>query len=476
VNPVARLLHRGRPTDGDAFDRRLIAPMVLGSILNPVNSSMIAVALVPIGIAFGAPPAETAWLVSSLYLATAVGQPVVGRLVDVHGPRPLYLVGAALVGVAGVVGALAPSLGVLVVARVLLGFGTCAGYPAAMYLIRSESERTGRGSPAGVLTALAISAQTIAVVGPTLGGLLIDLAGWHAIFTVNIPLSLACLVLGARRLPGRAPDADRTGRPRLDLLGMALFAGMLTALLVFLMDLRPDHWYLALLAAAAGAGFAVRELRTTDPFIDLRVLGGNPPLLRTYLRNLLAYVVSYSYLYGLTQWLEEGRGLSAATTGLVLLPMFLTAIAVSAATGRRPEVRAKLVVGATTQIVACALLLLLGAGSPVWLLLVVALVVGVPQGLIGLANQNALYHQADPARMGSSAGLLRTSTYLGAIVASAANGAFLDTGADTAGLHRLAVFMLVVAALFLLVSVLDRKLGRIGRDTTTRDPHPEAHP
>ncbi|GAA3132097.1 MFS transporter [Nonomuraea salmonea] len=83
------------------FDRRLIAPMILGSILNPINSSMLAVALIPIGAAFGAPPSETAWLVSGLYLATAVGQPVIGRLVDMYGPRLLYLLGTALVGIAG---------------------------------------------------------------------------------------------------------------------------------------------------------------------------------------------------------------------------------------------------------------------------------------------------------------------------------------------------------------------------------------
>ena len=119
------------------FDRRLIAPMVLGSVLNPINSSMIAVALVPIGIAFGAPPAETVWLVTALYLATAVGQPVIGRLVDMYGPRRLYLVGTGLVGVAGLLGALAPTLGVLIAARVLLGFGTSAAYPAALLMTRS---------------------------------------------------------------------------------------------------------------------------------------------------------------------------------------------------------------------------------------------------------------------------------------------------------------------------------------------------
>lgn len=138
---------RRRQNDPEAFDRRLIAPMVMGSILNPVNSSIIAVSLVPIGVALGAPPAQTAWLVSALYLATAIGQPVVGRLVDLYGPRALFLVGGVLVGAAGVLGLVAPNLPVLIVARVLLGFGTCAGYPAAMSLIRSEGERTGHDRP-----------------------------------------------------------------------------------------------------------------------------------------------------------------------------------------------------------------------------------------------------------------------------------------------------------------------------------------
>lgn len=83
------------------FDRRLLPVMVLGAILNPINSSIVAVALVPIGRALDAPASQTAWLVSGLYLATAVGQPVVGRLVDVLGPRRLSLAGAVLSGSAG---------------------------------------------------------------------------------------------------------------------------------------------------------------------------------------------------------------------------------------------------------------------------------------------------------------------------------------------------------------------------------------
>ncbi|MFF7329847.1 MFS transporter [Streptomyces sp. NPDC008150] len=474
---MARALRRLRPgrapgpepgpakSSRGGFDRRLLAPMMLGSALNPVNSSILSVSLVPIGAAFGAPPSQTAWLISALYLATSIGQPVVGRLIDLFGPRRLFLVGTALTGVAGVVGMLAPNLGVLVAARVVLGFGTCSGYPAAMYLIRSEARRTGEESPAGVLTALAVTTQTIAVIGPSLGGLLIAVGGWRATLAVNIPLALVGLYLGIRRLPATRPARAAAERPLavLDLPGMALFASALVCLLLFLMNPGAGQWYLLVLTLAAASGFARRELRVAQPFIDIRVLGGNMPLLATYARALLTYVVSYAFLYGYTQWLEEGRGLSASQTGLVQLPLFATAIVVSTLTGRRQAVRAKLLVGAVGQIVACAMLLLLQAHSPVWLLLGVVLVLGVPQGLNSLALQNSVYHQADPDRMGSSAGLLRTFGYLGAIVASAANGAFFGQRADTGGLHDLAWLMLAVSVLFLAVTVADRSLRRIGK-------------
>lgn len=483
---LPRVLRRLRPggakQSADSFDRRLLAPMMLGSVLNPVNSSILSVSLVPIGAAFGAPPSRTAWLISALYLATSIGQPVVGRLIDLFGPRRLFLAGTALTGVAGIVGMLAPDLGVLVAARVLLGFGTCAGYPAAMYLIRSEAGRTGRKSPAGVLTALAVTTQTIAVIGPSLGGLLIGVGGWRATLAVNVPLALAGLYLGARRLPATPAPRRADGRHpvgELDLPGMGLFAAALVCLLLFLMNPGGGTWYLPVLTGAAAAGFTWRELRARQPFIDVRVLGGNLPILATYARTLLSYVVSYAFLYGYTQWTQEGRGLSASQAGLVQLPLFATAIVVSTLTGRHQAIRGKLLVGAVGQITACALLLLLHAHSPLWMLLAVVLVLGVPQGLNNLALQNAVFHQADAERMGSSAGLLRTFGYLGAIIASAADGTFFGQRADTSGLHHLAVFMLVVSGLFLALTVIDGSLRRIGAppdgDTTT-DTEPPGQP
>jgi MFS family permease len=448
----------------DRFDRRLLAPMILGSILNPINSSIIAVALVPIAVAFGAPAAETAWLVSALYVATAIGQPLVGRLVDVFGPRRLFLAGTILTGIAGLIGAFAPSVAVLVVARVVLGFGTCSGYPASMVLIRREAKRTGRESPAGVLTALAIATQTVAVVGPTLGGVLVDLGGWRATFVINVPLAIAGLVLGLIVLPRdeRVAEAGRRFR-RLDWAGVGLFAATLVALLLFLMQPHLATLWLLGLALVLAAGFALRELRAADPFVDVRVFAGDRALLATYARSMLAATVSYGYLYGFTQWLEDGRGLTASVSGLVLLSTFLVGILVSVTTGRRPEVWPKLLVGGLVQVVVCGGLLLVTGASPIWFLVVLAALLGLPQGLLNLANQNALYFQADPARVGASAGLLRTFMYLGAIIASSASAGFFGRRADTGGLHALAVFMLGACVLLVVLVLADRSLRRVGR-------------
>lgn len=468
----------GKEADEPGFDRRLLPPMLLGSVLNPINSTIISVALVPIGAALGAPSSQTAWLVSALYLATSLGQPVVGRLIDLFGPRRLFLLSTGLVGVAGVVGALAPQLGVLIGARVLLGFGTCAGYPAAMALLRSEARRTGRDSPGGVLTALAVANQTIAVVGPLLGGLLIAVGGWRATFALNVPLAVAAVLLGLLRLPRSAGTGGTGGAPRrgslttqLDLPGMGLFAVMLTSLLLFLMNLHLRDWYLLVITVAAGAGFAVRELRAAVPFIDLRVLGGNTPLVATYGRALVAYVVAYAFLYGFSQWTEEGYGLSPFHAGLAQIPMFLLAIGASIVSGRRRGVRGKLLIGAVGQIVACLVMLTLTGQSPLWMLLLVALIFGIPQGLNNLALQNSVYFQADPERTASSAGLLRTFAYIGSMIASSATAGSFGQRADTGGMHRLAWVMLASGVLYLLLTVLDRTLGRVAAadDTQTAE-------
>ena len=92
------------------FGFRFVTPLALGSTLNPINSTMISTALAPIAVAFSASVVQTGWLIAGLYLTSAIAQPTMGRLADLFGPRRVYLISLALVAIAGIVGALAPSL------------------------------------------------------------------------------------------------------------------------------------------------------------------------------------------------------------------------------------------------------------------------------------------------------------------------------------------------------------------------------
>src|SRR6202000_478490 len=108
-----------QPRVANPFGWRTVTPLVMGSALNPVNSSGIAPALVPIAAALHVPVGRTSILVSSLYLACAIAQPTAGKLAEEFGPRRVFLVGIVLVMLGGVVGGAGNSLAVLVVARVL---------------------------------------------------------------------------------------------------------------------------------------------------------------------------------------------------------------------------------------------------------------------------------------------------------------------------------------------------------------------
>jgi MFS family permease len=435
-----------------------VTPLVAGAVLNPINSTLIAVALVPIGQSFGAGPGRTAWLISALYLATAVGQPVVGLLVDRYGARRALVGGAVLVLAAGIGGMIPISIGWLTGVRVVLGLGTCAGFPAAMAVLRQRAEATGAGVPARIISILSMSSQTVMVIGPTLGGLLIGLFGWPAIFAVNIPLAGASLVLALAWVP---KDEVRHGEaPRFDYAGILLFSATLLALVFFLMN-PGDDWLLAVIAAL-GAGFTVVELRVRNPFLDLRMLAANRAILHTYLRQALSFLAIYSIMFGYVQWLESARQLSERDAGLMLLPMSGVAVCAAAFSGRATGVRTRLVTVAVALVAGAVLLLFVHDRTWLGALLGLAALFGLAQGLTSVANQTTLYHDAPAAQMGTASGLFRTAQYLGAILASTVIALCYGRHADSAGLHRLAVAVLVVGGLLLAVTVLDRGLRTLG--------------
>lgn len=121
-----------------------MAPLVLGTMMNPLNSTMLATALLTICHSFGQTISAGAILITSLYITSTIAQPLMGRLADIYSPKKINFLAFVLVLIAALVGVFAPAFGWLIVSRVLLGLGTSAAYPSAMALVNkhyAEEER-----------------------------------------------------------------------------------------------------------------------------------------------------------------------------------------------------------------------------------------------------------------------------------------------------------------------------------------------
>ncbi|MFF4354466.1 MFS transporter [Streptomyces sp. NPDC001530] len=425
---------------------RFSLPLMLGSSLNPINSSIIATTLIAIGHTFHAGAASTIWLVSTLYLASAIGQPTMGRLAERLGPRRVFVAGLILVGIGGALGTVAPNLPTLVAARVILGVGTSAGYPTAMVIVRRWAAEHESAATGGTLGALAIAAQVTSALGLPLGGLLAAAAGWRITFFINVPLVLLGVLMTLAWVPRDPPRAERTahGAPPspLDIPGMVLFAGTIASLLFFLNDLHHPRWPLCALTVVLLATLILWERKAHDPFVDVRMLAGNKALSATYLRVCLTFLLNYCILYGLTQWLQETRGLSAIGVGLLILPMSVFAALVSIPFARRNLVRPALYCTAAAAVVGPAGLLLFTSTTPIWALVLITMVFGVVSGLGVIGNQAALYQQAPAEAVGVAAGLMRTFTYLGAVLSSSLISLSFGDRATDSGLHTVTFALL----------------------------------
>ncbi|NKY43203.1 MFS transporter [Nocardia cerradoensis] len=445
------------PVRSDPFTARFVGPLLLGSTLNPINTSTIATALVGIGVDFHRGPGTTAVLISVLYLCSAVAQPTMGKLATLFGPRRVFTSGLIILIAAGVIGAAAPAFGFLVVSRALIGIGTSAAFPTAMALVRRRADDAGTGVPARVLGNFSIAAQVTSVVGLPLGGLLAGVFGWRAIFFVNIPLALVALVATLAGVPKDEPRRrDQGSLPAaIDIVGIGLFAGAVIGMLTFLSDLRSPLWWLLPVTLALAATLVVWEWRARSPLIDVRMLTRNGGLLRTYVRQAVVSLGTYTALYGTSQWMEQAAHYSASQVGLILLPLSAISIVIARLVSNRGWVRVPLAASGAALIATGLVMVVITHDSPVIVLIAMSLLFGVASGASGFANQAALYVQAPARQVAVASGLYRTFAYMGAIFSSSLIALTFGSATTDAGLHAIAWVIVGLGAIVALMTLLD---------------------
>jgi len=259
------------PVTGGAAERSpwvVLAVLCLGLFML-LDGTIVNVAIPHIMTSLGTDLAGVEWVMNAYVLVFAVSLVTFGRLGDLYGRRLLFLIGMDLFTVASLACGLAPGIGALIAFRVLQGISGAAMMPQTLSIIATIFPADRRGAAMGLWGAVSGLGTAI---GPSLGGLIVDGAGWRWIFLINLPIGAVSLLLAWRLVPeSKDPDSVRS----LDLPGVALITLSISSLTFALIEGQSLGWTSApIVALFAGAVllfalFAWRETRERQPLIDL---------------------------------------------------------------------------------------------------------------------------------------------------------------------------------------------------------------
>jgi len=291
---------------------------------------VVAIALPAIRADLGAQVSGLEWTVNAYTLSFAVLLLTGGALGDRFGRRRMFTVGVAVFTAGSAAAALAPTIGVLVAARVVQGAGGALFTPLTLTMLAAVTPAARRGA---VLGAWGGVGGLGAALGPLVGGALAGGAGWRAIFWLNVPVGLVLVVLGRLRLA-----ETRGPRRKLDLAGVVLGSAGLSGVVWAVIRAGDGGWTGGGGPVALGGGvlllvlFVIWETRTPAPMLPMRFFRS-----RVFAAAGLASLMMYSALFGalflITQLLQTGLGATPLQAGLRTLPMAVMPLLLAPAGG-----------------------------------------------------------------------------------------------------------------------------------------------
>jgi EmrB/QacA subfamily drug resistance transporter len=423
---------------------------------------------------FGSTATDLQWIIS-IYMVTLGALMVpAGRLADIFGRKQILLIGIALFGLASLLCAIAASAATLVAFRALQGAGAALIFPASVSVITNAFPPAQSGRMIGLAYGIAGLGNA---AGPLIGGLLTQTVGWRWIFALNIPLTAACVLIGAFAM---SESRDTEAPRRIDVAGLALLtAGIGVFTLTF--DRAPawGWWSLATAGAFTGALallalFVIVESRVRWPLVDLS-LARNMRFTVLVAAGTIANVAYGVTIFLSTVYLQDARGLDPLAAGLVFLGPSAGAAAGGVLSGRLAAGHPMRIMGVATVLAAASLGLLAAARD--WALYVPTLTAcGFTLGLVYAFTTVATQAVVSPQRAGEAAGIALTAMIamggVGVAVASTTLERLRGTGMSTAGGIDL-IFAVLAAALLpaglLVAAVASRTPDPISAQTRHRN-------
>ncbi|MCY4619872.1 MAG: MFS transporter [Chloroflexi bacterium] len=393
----------------------------VGTFLGVVDNSITNIALPTLSNEFGRPADDVVWVALSFIVVSTGLSLTMGRLGDIYGRKMLYVVGFIVLTIATGLSAISGSLEELIGTRVLQAVGSAMTMANGAAIITAAFPPSKRGTGLGLMVS---TVGAGAMAGPALGGVLLDLIDWRAIFWTRVPLGVVGTFLAWRLLVDGSPD----NRPRgLDIPGALLLFGMLGCLTFGINRGGSIGWTSPFmittfaLSAIFLVGFIVVERRTFSPIVDLGLFKG-----RGFSFGISAAILQFmgmsASLY-LTPWLWQfGRGFSPIEIAAVMLPMPMAMMLWSPISGRISDRLSSRPLTTAGMIMVCAALFLLSRTtidtSPVDFGLRM-LLLGIGTSTFSTPNTAVIMSAVPPQRLGTASAAQTTARTIGNAIGAA---------------------------------------------------------
>ncbi len=310
---------------------QVLVAVLLGLFLGALDQTIVTPALPTIATDLNGNDLYI-WVVTAYLLTSTISIPFWGKLSDIYGRKPIFMIGIATFLVGSALSGLSQNMEMLILFRGIQGIGAGSLFPIALAIIGDMFTPAERGRYQGLFGAVFGIAF---IIGPLVGGFLTDNVSWHWIFYVNIPIGLVSLFIISRVMPNvKVASATRT----FDILGGAIFAVAITFLLVGLTNAQSGRWTdltVGGFIAVACVGlvlFILAEARAQEPIVPLDLFR-----IRTYSSSMVAIFFASFAFFGaiifLPRWFQFVHGFSPTDSGLALLPLMVGLIFSSVVSG-----------------------------------------------------------------------------------------------------------------------------------------------
>jgi EmrB/QacA subfamily drug resistance transporter len=433
----------------------LVGAIALGAFVGMLDATIVAVALGPITRRFALPLASGQEVIAIYLVVVMATLPTIGRFSDRFGRRRAYISGFTLFGIGSLVAATASSFTILLVGRMVqaIGGGVLMAGSLALIAEHVPRRRTGRS------VAVMVTTQAVAgLIGPPLGGVLVALGGWQAVFWAGLPLGVLGVVLTLTAVPSSVAHRDSA----VDIPGAVLLSAIFLGVGAGISSLAaPAFGQIPAIAWFSVAWIALllllpAELIARKPLVDGRLFRQSRFISAT-VATLLSTGTLMSCFAILPFWLEEAHSVTPVIAGLAFLPIGVGVGATSRAGGRMGDAR-------RTQLVTTAGMVLAAFGFAVaalathgvsWPLLLTGLfMIGCGNGLFSSPNTAAAIRLAPRDALGSAAALLSAARNAGVITGLGITGAIYTAagssradGATASIFGGAAVICIVVVAI-----------------------------